>query len=184
MICSIPGCGQKVHGYGWCGKHYWCWKKNGDPLARQRAPGEAKRYLREVVLAYEGDECLIWPFARLRGYAMWRGKIVSRIACEEHNGPPPTPKHEAAHSCGNGAKGCVTKRHTSWKTRTENEADKVIHGTRLRGERCGWAKLTAAQVHKIRALKGTMLQREIADQFSVSRQTINEIHTGKKWAWL
>ncbi|WP_292637037.1 hypothetical protein [Mesorhizobium sp.] len=49
---------------------------------------------------------------------------VSRLVCEEVHGPPPSPDHEAAHSCDNGDLGCATKRHLSWKTPKENTADK------------------------------------------------------------
>lgn len=97
-------------------------------------PGTAMRYLVDVVLRYEGDECTIWPFTRNdRGYARtrWNGKLrnVCRMICEKVNGPPPTRVHQAAHSCGNGHLGCVTKRHLSWKSPQENSDDKYVHGS-------------------------------------------------------
>lgn len=98
-------------------------------------------------MAYEGDDCLTWPFLKSpRGYARMhvngRDKRVSRLVCEEAYGTPPTPDHHAAHSCGKGHLACVTKRHLRWATPVENAADKIIHGTnfgrwRVKSER--WA---------------------------------------------
>lgn len=61
-----------------------------------------------------------------------RSVIVARMVCEEVNGPPPTPAHQAAHSCGKGHLGCITPQHLRWATQVENEADKLIHGTHNR----------------------------------------------------
>src|SRR5690349_16938907 len=103
------------------------------------APGEAQRFYRDVVLPYEGDDCLFWPYSKWgRGYGhVWadgRQQYVHVLVCREANGPAPTPKHEAAHSCGKGHLGCCARKHLSWKTRSENHADKITHGTMLRGD--------------------------------------------------
>lgn len=188
-ICSIPDCGKRARSHGFCGKHYWRWQKHGDPLAGRTFNGEPMRYLREVVLPYEGTECLIWPFAHnTTGYAQVssdnRRQLVSRIVCEAAHGAPPTPDHQAAHECGRGTDSCVAKRHIFWKTRLGNKADELVHGTRNRGERQGHAKLTSANVREIRALKGRIRSREIAKRFGVSETTISGIYHGTVWAWL
>ena len=101
--------------------------------------GEPYRYYSEEVLAYTGDECLLWPYGRVsKGYALMTAggmdRYVHRFVCAAENGPAPTPQHQAAHSCGNGHLGCVSRKHLSWKTQAENEADKIAHGTyHLRG---------------------------------------------------
>ncbi|MGN7750604.1 hypothetical protein [Sinorhizobium sp. 22678] len=110
--------------------------------------------------------------------------IVSRFLCEDTKGAPPTPKHEAAHSCGNGKFGCVTKRHISWKTPAENQADRLAHGTHNRGERCGTSKLTEREAREILSLKGKESQRSIAKRFGIIQQTVSQIHSKKTWAWL
>lgn len=151
------------------------------------ARGAARRFYEETVLTYEGDDCLLWPFAR---YDYGYGKIndggrtrrVHRLACEESHGQPPTPEHQAAHLCGNGHLGCVTKRHLAWKTRAENEADKVSHGTVLRGERNSRAKLTESDVREILSLKGSMTQAAIGGHFGVHQVTISKIFVGETWA--
>lgn len=154
---------------------------NGRTKARR---GDAQRFYRDIVLPYEGEDCLIWPFAcSLAGYGKIGGKpgIVSRRLCEEAHGAPPTPKHEAAHSCGNGRHGCVTKRHLSWKTRVENQADRIEHGTHNRGERHNFAKLTEKQVREILALKGVEKIKDTAARYGVSFNLISLINLGKVW---
>jgi hypothetical protein len=138
-------------------------------------------------MPYDGDECLIWPYStKGHGYAVFKvdGKqcMVTRFICEKEHGPPPTAKHQAAHSCGKGHLACVTKRHLSWKTPAENSADRNIHGTDNRGEKNGSAKLTEPDVDKIRSLKGAMSQRAIARLFGVTPPTIGSIHRGKAWS--
>ena len=189
MFCSIEGCGNARAKREWCNLHYRRWLRHGDPLGGQTTyRGDLPKYLCEVVLPYMGDECLIWPFSSCGGYPHFVTKgvkqYVHRIACEAENGPPPSPKHEASHSCGNGRGGCVTRRHLSWKTHTENMADKLIHGTHNRGERARHAKLTETDVRTIRSLRGVRPQDEIAGMFGVSRTTISSVHIGKNWGWL
>lgn len=151
--------------------------------------GEAEKFYQEVVLTYEGTDCLIWPFARGgRGYGNMkfdgRAVLVHRRACEEINGPPPTPEHEAAHHCGNGEGGCVNVHHVRWATHVENMADKLIHDTHNRGERNGLAKLTEPDIPVIRSLLGTATYAEIGDRFGVSAATIWQIDKGNAWGWL
>lgn len=189
-ICSVENCNKPHSAYGYCKTHGPRWLKYGDPTFRKKAAnGELLRWIEEVALAYESDECLRWPFSVDRkgyGSVVLDGlrHVASRVVCERAYGAPPTPSHEAAHSCGNGHEGCVNKRHLSWKTRTENQADKIVHGTTNRGERCGTSKLTEPQVLEIRRLAGWLSHRGIAMQFGVTRQTISKIISGDRWGWL
>jgi hypothetical protein len=100
------------------------------------------------------------------------------------NGPPPTPEHEAAHSCGKGHEGCIAPGHLEWKTPAENTADRLVHGTHSRGERSYWAKLTEADVREILAMKGIIPQRKLAVRFGVTHQTIYKILRRQIWAWV
>lgn len=191
-VCSIPGCGNNHKAKGLCAKHHQRQLSHGDPLVtRTGAPprGVAKRFYEEVILVDERDDCITWPYGRsIDGYAtMTRGGkkwYVSRFLCEDVYGPPPTPDHQAAHSCGNGHLACVNRRHLSWKTPTENCQDKFVHGTHSRGERSGTAKLTEEDVIEILALRGTATRAAIGERFGVSGATIFDIHAGKTWAWL
>jgi len=136
--------------------------------------------LRETVFVYDGDECLIWPFAKSHGRPRIRREFVTRVVCEETNGPPPTPDHEAAHSCGNGHLACVTKRHLAWKTHAENMADMIQHGTSTRGEKHPNARLTDGDVSEIRRLSSHNTQREIAKLYGISQSHVANIQSGTK----
>jgi hypothetical protein len=150
--------------------------------------GAALGYINDVAMAYDGDECLIWPFIINNGYGRvsidGEMRYAHVIICERENGPSPTPFHQAAHSCGNGKNGCVTKRHLTWKTRPENEADKLVHGTHNRGERHPLSKLSETDARQILALKGTVSQSRLAAEYGVTRETVGAIHRGERWGWL
>lgn len=185
-VCSVEGCNKSSHVRGWCWAHYLRWYKHGNPLSGGTAKKEPMRFFREVVLRHGGDECLVWPFVRGgRGYGQffYEGKMqyVHRVLCREVHGPSPTPKHEAAHACGNGHKGCVNPKHVSWKTSAENKADMIVHGTRCSGERNGHAKLTKSDVHQIRALRGVRTQEEIGKLFGVDQSHVCDIQLGNRW---
>lgn len=143
--CPVADCNGNAHSYakgakGFCKKHYYRLSKYGDPLGGPTTRGDPRKFYDDVVLPYDGNDCLIWPYARNPGgYGLIRIegtlRLVTRILCESKNGPPPSPQHHAAHYCGKGHLGCVTKDHLSWKTPKENQADRIVHGTSNRGER-------------------------------------------------
>ncbi len=189
-LCSVIDCGKPAYRREWCSIHYELWRRHGDPTKRMRpAKGDLFNFLYDVVLAYDGDECLSWPYGKTpRGYGRIRidGKhhIVSRLVCEAHNGPPPTPKHQAAHSCGKGHLGCVARQHLSWKTNAENQADRIAHGTAALGQINKMAKLTEDEIREIRALRGTRSQREIGNKFNINQNQVCRIQRRESWGWL
>lgn len=136
-ICTVEGCEKPARTKSLCSAHYRRLWRHGDPTAGRTEVGEPERYIREVALTHGGGDCLIWPYSRKTDGAAQinlggRSVIVARMVCEEVNGPPPTPAHQAAHSCGKGHLGCITPQHLRWATQVENEADKLIHGTHNR----------------------------------------------------
>lgn len=184
-LCTIDGCGKPHEARGYCIAHYKRFRRHGDPLVTVKAAnGEVDDFYQNVVLTYEGKDCLSWPFSTNNGYGRMRGGIVSRILCEDVYGPPPTPEHQAAHSCGKGHLGCVTKGHLSWKTPTENHADKVAHDTHRRGERSNLAKLTEHEAREILSLKGKEPQKSVAKRFGINQPTVSMIQSGRSWSWL
>lgn len=190
-LCSIPDCGKPARLTLYCDKHYARFRKYGDPLyTKGGARGEPMRFYHEVVLAHKSDDCLTWPYAN-NGHGYGRINVggrklayVHRMACEAIHGPPPSPKHDAAHSCGRGGQKCVNPKHLRWATETENMADTIQHGTRPYGEKCGSSKLTEANVLGIRAMLMTKGPREVAKIFGVERHTVANIKRGKTWGWL
>jgi hypothetical protein len=188
-ICSIPDCGKPHDAKGYCSSHYTRMRRHGDPLGGGTSIGDPLRFIHEVALVHTSEDCLLWPYGKNRdGYGKIRidGKkfVVSRYVCQLVRGEPPTPDHEASHSCGRGHLGCISPEHLGWKTPAENQADRLVHGTHSRGERCGRAKLTEAAVREILALKGKETQLNLAEMFGVSKTAVGSIHTGRNWAWL
>ena len=136
-------------------------------------------------VAYAGDDCLIWPFSKnWNGYGhvgAGGGKIVyaHRMMCSLAHGEPPTPKHQAAHSCNNGHGGCVNPRHITWKTNRENMFDRRAAGTITKRRWNRYGLVTIDQCAEIAALKGKMNQREIAARFGISPQHVSTIQLGR-----
>lgn len=134
-----------------------------------------KKWLEDNV-SYSADACLLWPFSINSGYGQFnvygKGIKAHRYMCELVNGPAPSPQHDAAHSCGN--RRCVSPRHISWKTKTENQLDRRLHGTKANGKR---GKLTYEQRLEIRSLRGSVTQLELAQRYGVTRQCISNIMT-------
>lgn len=133
-------------------------------------------------VGHAGDACLIWPFSlNTNGYGHLKepgstNKTVyaHRLMCQLVNGEPPTPEHEATHSCGRGHSGCVSPVHLSWKTTSENGIERRQHGTTPRTNK---QKLTIAQRLEIRALKGTKSQPEIAALYDITPHYVSFIHS-------
>lgn len=151
--------------------------------------GNGKAYAWLVAHAgHQDDACLIWPFNRCaphgRGQLGHNGKrslLAHREMCRLVHGEPPTAKHQASHSCGNGHLGCVNPRHLSWATNSQNQMDRRRHGTMQRNPTGKKGKLTAEQVTRIKALKGKKTQLELAEMFGVKYGTIGSIHRGETW---
>ena len=188
-ICSVDGCGKKRFGRSLCQMHYARLRTHGDVHGGKYHHGDQEKYLKEVVLNFIGDDCLVWPFERTRkgyGRIKTRGERFSahRLVCAEVYGAPPSERHVAAHSCGNGHLGCVSPRHLRWATHKENHADKLIHGTVLRGERNHNASMTEATARRAKAMLGNMTQQKIAEALGITRSAVRDIKIGKSWAWL
>lgn len=135
------------------------------------------------LLADPTGECEIWPHGQNgHGYGRVQSKKLGArgvhvVACTARNGPRPDGM-DAAHTCG--VKLCFNPDHLSWKTRKENEADKILHGTSQHGERNTQARLSVADIAAIRS--STLLQRELADMYGVRQGTISRIINQKRWA--
>lgn len=104
---------------------------------------------------------------------------IHRVVCRAFHGDPPTPNHHAAHRDGVKTNNAVS--NLRWLTKAENEAEKFIHGTVLRGERCPSAKLTDVQVAEIRAryIPGAVRIVDLGNEYGVRFQTIYSIVSGK-----
>lgn len=65
--------------------------------------------------------------------------FVHQIVALTFHGPRPSPRHHAAHDDGNKLHNHYT--NIGWKTKIENERDKIAHGTHNRGNRNGMSRV-------------------------------------------
>ena len=184
-ICSVDGCDKDVDSHGFCSAHAHRYRRYGDPLTRIETTRDSNVFIKRLLVTTT-NTCVIWPYSRGkdgRGQVTVRGvnHKAARYICRLAHGEPPTPKHEAAHSCGKGHEGCVNPLHLSWKTRKENEQDKWVHGTRLFGSACPQARLTEDLVSEIRSLGGVMYHKDIAARYGISRRYVGQILSGEVW---
>lgn len=189
-LCSIPDCCKAVKARGYCSTHYSRLLVHGNAARLTCPPNGTLAGWIVGHVAYDDDQCLIWPFSRNpSGYACQvfmdgQKTYAHRHMCRLAHGEPPSPDYDTAHSCGRGHDGCIHPGHLSWKTRAGNMDDMINHGRTNRGERCPTSKLTANQVREIRLLSGTMPQRALAERFGTTQGNINNIILRKRWAWL
>jgi len=144
-----------------------------------RGKGRAIRWLCEHI-AFDRDECLIWPFAKYRGRPSligYRGRIFrpSRLMCAIAHGPPPSGRHEASCTCISADAGCIHPLHLAWKTQSELRRDQARAGRKFYGKQ---GKITPAQAAEIRAIGNKQRPSVLARTYGLSPQRITEILQG------
>lgn len=151
-----------------------------------------KRTRRGELMAYyvanvdrQTDDCIEWPYALcVGGYGRVRAdgkkRLVHILACERHHGPRPEGM-EVRHLCGKAS--CFNGAHLRWGTKLENAADRLVHGTDLRGEQHPSAKLTESEVLEIRRrfAEGGVTRQALADEYGVTPRTIGYIISRRIW---
>jgi hypothetical protein len=192
-ICSVEGCGKQHEAWGFCRTHYRNAKGNGDPLAQERKrarAGEPLAWLQAHKTFDRDEDCLTWPFARMRGgygHLQIDGKFypAHRHMCVLAHGEPPSATAQAAHSCGNGKNGCVNPKHLRWLSPSENALENVVLGSTRTGAAHPMTFFSEREVRAIRRLSDHgVVQRRLAEAFGVSPQRINEIVKRKSWKHL
>lgn len=180
--CQVEGCDREPYKRGYCNAHYIRLRRHGDPRGGMATfNGEPERYLREIILPFDQDACILWPFGHNAGYGSvyidGQFHHVHRFVCEHAWGPPPEPDLYAAHRCG--VRSCCSKQHLRWATPAENSFDRIGHGTVP-------SRLNPDQVREIRSLhkQGKLGHKRLADRFGVTKNAIKCILDRKTWAWL
>lgn len=145
--------------------------KKGEPVAFLLA-----------ALRFSGDDCVAWPFNRnQKGYGQvvieGRPYRASRILCGWAHGGAPDASYQAAHHCGNPS--CVNPSHLRWASQSENEKDKIRHGTFATGSRVNGAKITDDLARAIIADRRS--SRAIAAEIGCSEVTVWKVRTGRAW---
>lgn len=109
-----------------------------------------------------------------------RSRSVHVVVCETYHGPRP-PGMVARHLDGNPLNNQAS--NLAWGTRAENAEDARRHGTLRHGETHWKAKLTRAEVDKIKQAlaEGVVTGAALAKQYGVSQQTICDIKKGRLW---
>ncbi len=128
---------------------------------------------------------LVYP-NRHDGYTVWsfaKNQILAhRASWIAHFGQIPEGLF-VCHRCDTPA--CVNPGHLFLGTHTDNMDDMVSKGrqpkTRTFGEDNGRSKLNPEQVNKIREMRGSLRQREIAKMFGVTQAMVSKIQLGQFW---
>ncbi len=112
-------------------------------------------------------------------------KLVHRLVAEAFL---PNPENKPVVNHINGCKTDSNVSNLEWVSPSENMSHAHSNGLRpkinTQGEKNGFAKLTEAQVRQIKqCLSQTQLtQKEIASQFNISRSTVKNIKSGRRWS--
>lgn len=157
--------------------------------------GEVTRWLDEIAVPHNGDDCLLFPFyCAPSGHGRLCGRNGPAMAhvyvIEKVTGEKPSPQHECCHSCGNGHLGCVNPRHLRWGTRAENVADRKVHGVFVpppvrRGTKNNKARFTEKSVREVRRrLAVGESFGSIARDYGVTPSSVMNIKYRKTWGWL
>lgn len=160
--------------------------KSRNQKVTSRAPNGAPFAWLVAHRDHGGDDCLPWPFGRKPGgygQLFHEGKNVGahRLMCELVHGQPPANARAASHTCGKGHEGCVNPKHLVWKTPRENQADRLIHGTHLWGERHPQSRLTNGEVIAIIALRGKLPVAQVAQLFGTTPHNVSSIQMRASW---
>ena len=106
-------------------------------------------------------------------------KSVHVLVLEAFVGPRPEGK-QGAHGDGDRERNHLS--NLRWASPSENNADKLKHGTHQCGEAIGTAKLTRRTVASIRSARDAGARvRHLAKKYGVCRNTITNITTGRTW---
>ena len=116
----------------------------------------------------------------LRDMKRKRTVFVHHLVAEAFIGPRPLPNFHAAHLNGNRSDNRLE--NIAWVSPHENEAHKLKHGTRARGERQHLSKLTDSKVKEMRELQKTGLTfKKLAETYGVTIAAAHRAVRGFTW---
>jgi HNH endonuclease len=131
------------------------------------------------------DGCWLWKgLIRADGYGATRfegrEQGAHRVAWKLFRGKV-APGLAVCHTCD--VRACVNPAHLFLGTPAENARDMRAKGRDRRGEKHGSAKLTRAQVRRIKTMlkEDRLYVSEIAREFGVSETTIRAIRDRRTW---
>ncbi len=83
------------------------------------------------------------------------------------------------HLCGNSL--CIAPEHLTIGTPSENQADRIGHGTSNHGKR---AKISIDIARAVKNSKGNGTSKDRAVRFGVTQAIVSNIDCGESWAWV
>lgn len=182
MLCSVEGCVRPKRTRGFCNAHYERYRLHGSVGSLPIRELDEPLAFAKGAVSYQGNDCLLWPFGKTRGYGRLSVGYVHHYVCEQINGPP-SDGQEAAHSCGERA--CINPKHLRWDTRLGNMADAIRHGRTRKGR-----SPYGLTLHDVLAIRSATVHprsqtvAETATQFGVPRSTVENIIAGRSWSWV
>ena len=145
-----------------------------------------KRTVAERLWAYveKTPGCWLWTGSiNARGYGAFnpgRGRAIAhRYVYELTYGLILSKDILVCHACD--VRHCVRPDHLFLGTKKDNMADSIAKGRHIKGSMVGIAKLHETDILPIRALKGKMATRDVAQQYNVSVTTILNIWRRRTW---
>lgn len=183
--CSIDDCTNPRNGRGYCSKHYYRLRMNGDPHKTKRTyrGDPMARFVSKVAEMPTG--CHEWQGGKFTaGYGNFKVAGKDRVATRwlwEHIHGPIAEGLQVRHKCDNPP--CVNIDHLELGTNLDNSRDMVERGRSVRGERARTAKLTADEVVEIRELvaRGDQTKTAIARSYGTTRQNVTHIVNSFSW---
>lgn len=108
-----------------------------------------------------------------------RAVYLHRLVAETFHGAP-QPGEEVRHHDGDRENGAAS--NVVWGTRSQNMRDKERHGTALRGQKHGGAKLTEFQVRMIRKFAEVGVPRKlVCERYGISQANHGRIINNQLW---
>ncbi|WP_170790783.1 HNH endonuclease [Ruegeria lacuscaerulensis] len=105
-------------------------------------------------------------------------RLVNRIVCEAFHGPPPSPKHQAAHN--NGDPSDNRAENLRWATPAENTRDKYRHGTIRYGYDNPSTRVNPYKIEvALAAMKAGVSKLTIGSALEISDVTVGLIERGQ-----
>lgn len=152
--------------------------KDGDDEAAMRAFVAQLPRLRNRILKVNTDNYGKRETVALCFMAKVRRFQVHRLVLQAFVGPCPEGM-ECRHLDGSHLNNRLE--NLAWGTREENMEDMRRHGTLAQGESAVQAKLTEVQVREIRAARGLIPQKELAQKYGISQVAVSFIMTRRTW---
>lgn len=147
-------------------------------LHKSRRHGDKPHFMAHTVGAY-GHHFVSLRYEK-RSTVISLGKLM--LIC--FKGPPVHPRIWACHNDGNAGNNNIN--NLRWGTNSENQMDRVKHGTSNRGVANGQSKITEAQARSIKLrIKGGERNRDIHKDYAhLDYSMISAIRIGRNWAHL